>query len=155
MGAPWVGSFHRSGPWFILGFVNGLIAVQQLPEIILIDGVLHTLHTTPLLPWLRNQDSTPTFDQRSPSCERGYVGYWKIIDNVLWLVGLYAWRDGGYTGVSDLFEGRRRVAADWFSGPLVVEPAASEISGGALPKLRTLFVEAGYVVRTEDIAGPG
>jgi hypothetical protein len=50
----------------------------------------------------------------------------------------------------DLFGSNREVAADWFTGPLVVEPAASEIPGGALPKLRTLFVEAGCVIRTQD-----
>ena len=129
--------------------------MQQLPEIILIDDVLHTLYTTPLLPWLRDQDAPPVFDRRSPNCERGYIGSWKISDGVLWLIGLYAWRDGEITRLADLFRGRREVAADWFSGPLVVEPAASEIPDGALPKLRTLLVEAGCVIRTQDgFAGP-
>ena len=129
--------------------------MEQLPEIILIDGVLHTLYTTPLLPWLRDQDAPPVFDRRTPSCERGYIGCWKISDGALWLIGLYAWRDGEITRLPDLFRGRREVAADWFSGPLVVEPAASEISDGALPKLRTLLVEAGWVIRTQDgFAGP-
>ena len=77
--------------------------MQQLPEIIQIDGVLHTLYTTPLLPWLRQLDSAPGFDRRTPNCERGYVGRWKIEDDTLWLTGLYAWRDGKYTGLSDLF----------------------------------------------------
>ncbi len=129
--------------------------MEQLPEIILIDDVLHTLYTTPLLPWLRDQDAPPVFDRRTPSCERGYIGCWKISDGALWLIGLYAWRDGEITRLPDLFRGRREVAADWFSGPLVVEPAASEISDGALPKLRTLLVEAGWVIRTQDgFAGP-
>jgi hypothetical protein len=127
--------------------------MEQLPEIILIDGVLHTLYTTPLLPWLRDQDTPPVFDQRTPSCERGYIGSWKISDDVLWLIGLYAWRDGELTRLPDLFRDRWEVAADWFSGPLVVEPAASEISDGALPKLRTLLVEAGRVIRKDN--GPG
>ncbi len=127
--------------------------MEQLPEIILIDDVLHTLYTTPRLPWLRDQDTPPVFDQRTPSCERGYIGSWKIRDDVLWLIGLYAWRDGEMTRLPDLFRDRREVAADWFSGPLVVEPAASEISDGALPKLRTLLVEAGRVIRKDN--GPG
>ena len=129
--------------------------MEQLPEIILIDDVLHTLYTTPLLPWLRDQDAPPVFDRRAPSCERGYIGSWKIKDDVLWLIGLYAWRDGKMIRLPDLFRDRREVAADWFSGPLVVEPAASEISDGALPKLRTLLVEAGGVIQTPDgFAGP-
>ena len=129
--------------------------VQQLPETILIEEVLHTLYTTPLLPWLRNQDTPPVFDRRTPSCERGYIGCWKIDDDVLWLISLHAWRQGTFTRVSDLFHGKREVAAAWFSGPLVVEPAASEISHGALPKLRTLLVEAGRVIGEYDgSAGP-
>jgi len=121
-------------------------AMEQLPEIIHIDGVLHTLYTTPLLPWLREVDSPPIFDRRTPKCERGYIGRWKIEDDTLWLTGLYAWRDGKSTGLSDLFGEKNEVAADWFSGPLIVEPASSEIPEGAVPKMRTLFVQAGRIV---------
>lgn len=124
--------------------------MQQLPETILINSVLHTLYTTPLMPWLRGQDTPPVFDRRTPNCERGYIGRWKISDSALWLIGLYAWRENEFTGVPDLFSDRREVAADWFSGPLIVEPAASEIGGGALPKLKTLFVEAGWVIAAQD-----
>jgi hypothetical protein len=122
--------------------------MEQLPEIIHIEGVLHTLYTTPLSPWLRALDSPIDFDRRTPNCERGYVGRWKIEDDTLWLTGLYAWRDGKYTGLSDLFGNRKEVAAEWFSGALLVEPASSEIPEGTLPQMRTLRVEAGRVVRT-------
>ena len=120
--------------------------MEQLPEIIYIDGVLHTLYTTPLAPWLRDLDPPPGFDRRTPDCERGYIGRWKIERDALWLTGIYAWRDGAYTGLADLFDGREEVAADWYSGPLVVEPASSEIAGGAPPKVTTLLVEAGRIV---------
>lgn len=123
--------------------------MEQLPEVILIDDILHTLYTTPLLPWLRRHRAGPDFDNRTPACERGYIGRWRINEGKLWLIGLYAWRQGQRTDVSDLFPGRATVPADWFSGPLVVEPAASEISDGAVPELRTIFVESGCVVRVE------
>ena len=123
-------------------------AIEQLPEVIHIDGVLHTLYTTPLLPWLRKQGLSSAFDRRTPKCERGYIGRWKIEDDALWLTGLYTWRDGKYTGVSDLFGVQGEVAADWFTGPLVVEPASSEIPDGAFPEVRTLFVEAGRIVQS-------
>ena len=126
--------------------------MQQLPETILIDDVLHTLYTTPLLPWLRGQEAPPEFDLRTPQCERGYIGRWRIVDDALWLIGLHAWRDGAYTGVPHLFDDKQHVSADWFSGPLVIEPAASEIPDGAIPKLRTLLVKGGRVVGTEDTA---
>ena len=120
--------------------------MQQLPEVILIDDILHTLYTTPLLPWLREQHSSPAFDRRTAACARGYIGRWRIHQGKLWLIGLYAWRHGRPTGVEDLFPGRGIVSAEWFSGPLVVEPAASEIPDGAVPELRTIFVEAGRIV---------
>ncbi len=123
-------------------------AMEQLPEIIFIDGVLHTLYTTPLSPWLRKLDSSSVFDRRTPNCERGYIGKWMIKDDTLWLIGLYAWRNGKDTRLSDLFGDLNEVAADWFSGPLVVEPASSAIPDGALPKVRTLFVEAGRIIQT-------
>ena len=123
-------------------------AMEQLPEIIFIDGALHTLYTTPLSPWLRKLDSSSVFDRRTPKCERGYIGRWKIEDDTLWLTGLYAWRNGKYTGLSDLFGDLNEVAADWFSGPLVVEPTSSAILDGAYPKGRTLFVEAGRIIQT-------
>ena len=123
-------------------------AMEQLPEMIYIDGFLHTLYTTPLLPWLRKLDSSSVFDRRTPNCERGYIGKWEIKDDTLWLTGLFAWRNGNYTGLSELFGDLNEVEADWFSGPLVVEPASSAISGGAYPKARTLFVEAGRIIQT-------
>jgi hypothetical protein len=101
-----------------------------------------------LSPWLRKLDSSSVFDRRTPNCERGYIGKWEIKDDTLWLTGLYAWRNGNYTGLSELFGDLNEVAADWFSGPLVVEPASSAIPDGAYPKVRTLFVEAGRIIQT-------
>ncbi len=124
--------------------------MQQLPEIVMIEGVLHTLYTAPLLTWLRAQNSPPVFDQRTPNCERGYIGSWKISDNALWLTSLYAWRNGELTTLSNLFPDQQEVEADWFSGPLLVEPAASEVSDGAPPKQTTLHVKAGRVVGAQD-----
>ena len=128
--------------------------MDQLPEIIHIDGVLHTLYTTPLLPWLEQQEPVPAFDQRAPNCARGYVGTWQIRGQRLWLTGIHAWREGRYTGVAALFGNRREVAADWFTGPLVVEPASSEIAEGAMPKIRTLLVEAGQVTQSLEQPAP-
>ena len=65
--------------------MTGQPAGEQLPEIIYIDELLHTLYTTPLLPWLRQLDPAPVFDRRTPQCERGYIGRWKIEDDTLWL----------------------------------------------------------------------
>ena len=128
--------------------------MEQLPELIYIDGVLHALYTTPLLPWLDARQPPPDFDRRAPNCERGYVATWKISAGQLWLTSLHAWRDGVYTGLAQLFGERSEVAADWFSGPLVVEPAANEIAAGARPEVLTLLVERGQVTTTLRRAGP-
>ena len=130
--------------------MNGQPAMEQLPEIIHIDGVLNTLYSTPLSQWLRKQDPLPVFDRRTPKCERRYIGRWAIENDTLWLTGLYAYRQGEYTGVPHLFGGVERVEADWFSGPLLVEPAASAVAEGAYPKMRVLMVEAGRVVEIEE-----
>ncbi len=123
-------------------------APEQLPEIIYIDGILHTLFSTPLAPWLRKLDSSFVFDLRTPQCKRGYIGRWKIEDDTLVLTGLYAWRNGEYTGVPQLFGDLEEVAADWYSGSLVVEPSSSAILEGAYPKMSTLVVEAGRIVKS-------
>lgn len=124
--------------------------MEQLPEIIVIDKVLYTLYTTPLLPWLHAQQPPPAFDTRAPNCERGYVGRWAIRDEVLRLTGLYAWRDGESLGVAELFDGHAEVEADWFTGPLVMEPANSEVGDGVALGVRTMMVEHGRVVRGAD-----
>ena len=107
------------------------------------------MYTTPLLPWLQKQESGPVFDRRTAQCERGYIGCWRIHQDKLWLVSLHAWRNGKYSGVSDWFDDRP-VAAEWFSGPLVVEPASFEIDQGALPVLSTLLIEHGRVMAYGD-----
>ena len=82
----------------------------------------------------------------TPNCERGYIGKWQLRDSTLWMVGFYAWRDGRLTRLADLFDGQREVAAEWFSGSLVVAPAASEMRDGAPFGKRTLTIEAGRIV---------
>ena len=125
--------------------------LEQLPEVIHIEGVLHSLYTTPLLPWLARQVPSIVFDKRTPKCDRGYIGRWKVEDDSLWLTGIYAWRGGKNTGLFELFGDRDEVAADWFTGPLVVEPVSWAIADGVYPKVRTLLVEAGKVLPDAEV----
>ena len=119
----------------------------QLPEIIYVEGALHSLCTAPLAPWLRDQKPPCVFDRRSSNCERGYVGKWAIEDGQLWLIGIYGWRDGKFSSIAKLFDGSRKVAADWFTGPLIIEPTTESVRGGEYPKPSILNVEAGQVVQ--------
>ncbi|MEM7508565.1 MAG: hypothetical protein AAF415_17680 [Pseudomonadota bacterium] len=125
--------------------MQGDTTFGQLPELIYIDDMLYSLFTTPLVPWLRAQTAPIVFDRRSPKCERGYIGKWAIDDGALWLIGLYAWSEGKYTGVPTLFGDRHVVQADWFSGPLIVEPTSSSIREGEYPKPKTYFIEDGQL----------
>ena len=119
--------------------------VGQLPEIIYIDDALYSLYTMPLAPWLRAQDPPIVFDQRSITCQRGYVGKWRIEGGRLSLIGLYGWRDGKYTSVIGLF-GQRDVFADWFTGPLKIEPTTEAVREGEYPKAKTMLIQAGQVI---------
>lgn len=117
----------------------------QLPDIIYFGESVFSLFTLPLAPWLSTRSEPVVFDPRTPTCKRGYVGKWSVEDDKLWLIGLYAWRDGKNTGVPELFDGKREVVADWYTGPLVVEPSASSIRGGEYPKPKALVVTEGRV----------
>lgn len=144
-GAVWIatGVAARLGPQSAEEFMQSDTTSGQVPEIIYIEDMLYSLFTTPLRPWLRAQEPAIVFDRRTPKCERGYVGKWAIDDDVLWLIGLYGWRDGAYTGVANLFDNQRKVQADWFTGPLIVEPTSAAIREGEYPKPKTLLIEAG------------
>lgn len=120
-------------------------AVGQLPEIIYLEGALYSLYTTPLAPWLLQQTPPCVFDRRTSNCERGYIGKWSVEDNMLKLIGIYGWRDGKYTGLPDLFDGQREVLADWFTGPLVIQPTTEAVRAGEYPKSTTINIEAGLV----------
>ena len=117
----------------------------QMPDLIYLSESVYSLFTLPLAPWLGAQAEPITFDARTPTCKRGYVGKWAVEDETLWLIGLYAWREGRHTGVPALFDGAREVKADWYTGPLIVEPTASSVREGEYPKPKTLMVAAGRV----------
>ncbi|MEM7057923.1 MAG: hypothetical protein AAF557_10080 [Pseudomonadota bacterium] len=126
-------------------------AVGQLPEIIYLEGMLYSLYTTPLAPWLNNQSPPVVFDRRTSTCERGYVGKWSVENDALSLIGLYAWRDGRYTSVRKLFDDRNQVLADWYTGPLIIQPTTESVREGEYPKSKTLFVEAGHITQSSSI----
>ncbi|MEM9098807.1 MAG: hypothetical protein AAGC79_09810 [Pseudomonadota bacterium] len=116
----------------------------QLPEIIYVDGVLFSLFSMPLLPWLEAQEPECRFDLRTPQCARGYVGKWAVDEDKLLLIGLHAWREGKYTGVRALF-GAPEIPATWFTGPLMIEPTAGAVREGEYPKARALEVRSGLL----------
>jgi len=120
-------------------------AVGQLPEIIYVESALYSLYTTPLTPWLLQQNPPFIFDRRTSNCERGYIGKWSIEDDTLRLIGIYGWQDGKYVGLSDLFDGQREVLADWFTGPLIIQPTTEAVRSGEYPKSNTVYVEAGGI----------
>ena len=97
-------------------------ATEQAPDRLIVDGDTLLLHALPLEEW-RNQNNweTPLFldsvSSFSTGCWRGYIAYWELIDNRLYLSSIYI-GDHATVNLEDLFAETAqdgRVYADWFS----------------------------------------
>ena len=118
----------------------------QYREEITIDGQIYGMKTEPLDPLIIKEfngqkegfpDGYPTLYPSSTACWRGYIGYWLIDDNQLWLKDVRGpnEEDGGkiYVEVAQdqlkLLDWRKtffnyqkgNIKADWYSGQLIVE----------------------------------
>lgn len=97
-------------------------ATEQAPDRLIVDDDTLLLHALPLEEW-RNQNNreTPLFldsvSSFSTGCWRGYIAYWELIDNRLYLSSIYI-GDHATVNLEDLFAETAqdgRVYADWFS----------------------------------------
>ena len=122
---------------------------EQTPEAIWIGTGLYRLYTAPLGHWVQAQDPPVSFDLRIPTCQRGYIGRWEVKDKKLYLLDVFAWRDGERVTVEDLFDGQKPVFAEWYSGALLIEPGAEEIHDGVDPSQRTIWIKDGTVFGEE------
>lgn len=102
-------------------------ATAQDPDVLLIDGKEHALNTNPLQAHLEAQRWAPPKDVvRMSSNWRGYVAKWAVTDGRLTLTDvtvLVEAEDDEMAEKSilgDLFPGKSRIVADWYSGALIV-----------------------------------
>lgn len=97
----------------------------QAREIIYINGKEEQMATEPLEPFLKKHPHL-RFEPPHTACWRGYFGTWELKDDKLYLLDFNGNLEG-FEGESvpidlaDLFPGRKKVFADWFSGKLEIE----------------------------------
>ncbi len=106
------------------------IVTAQYPDKITYNGTEYNLNSNPLEPYFdKNPENRP--DMVSTALWRGYVGYFEIIDNELYLtdmkrpIGSYTDEDGNYqqkwVSIYRMYFPRQdKVKIDWFSGILIL-----------------------------------
>lgn len=98
-------------------------ATEQAPDRLVIKGDTTLLHALPLQQWLeQNEWKKPLFPDSlssfSTGCWRGYVAFWEIIDDRLYLTNIYNGNYSAKVDLDSLFIGKvydGRVSADWFT----------------------------------------
>jgi hypothetical protein len=104
-------------------------ATAQIPDRILVDGQESQLFAEPLFPYLKqNKDSFGALmkhaTQMCSAAWRGYKAKWKIRENQLFLIALFANpcdKDSPEIPLAELFPGATSpIPAKWFSGTLSI-----------------------------------
>ncbi|MCL7987068.1 hypothetical protein M8998_03830 [Sphingobacterium sp. lm-10] len=98
-------------------------ATEQAPDRLIVNGDTLLLHALPLQQWAKlNELERPLFPDSlssfSTGCWRGYVAYWELIDNQLYLTGIYNGNHSAKVNLDTLFGNKvydSRVPADWFT----------------------------------------
>ena len=93
---------------------------RQIAEKLTYNGKEYELHTEPLRAYLYEHPIESTNDTYivSTNCWRGYVGYWAIEDDKLYLVELDCLELPRRNALDALFPGQQKVFAEWFSGTI-------------------------------------
>lgn len=124
---------------------------EQVPDVIILKNEPYKLYTLPFADWMESHGDCPTFQRRSPQCERGYIARWEVRGTALWLIGLYAWDlEGGEVGVPELFGGQREVPAEWYTGAIDFEPSMELVAMGIKPGIHRIWFKDGMVVRVPE-----
>lgn len=127
---------------------------RQASEMVFLDGIAEHLHACPLDPWLESTGIDVQTMHRidSTNCYRGYIGFWEVFGDELFLVGLFD-PDGQPLDARQVFAGRELpILADWFTGRLDVDRGNLLTYwhagwGGQTEERICLWVDRGRVVR--------
>ncbi|MEI5985333.1 hypothetical protein VJ786_10515 [Sphingobacterium sp. PU5-4] len=98
-------------------------ATEQEPDRLIIKGDTMLLHALPLEHWKKqNKWNKPLFPDSlsgvSSGCWRGYIAYWEIIDNRLYLTNIFNGERTAKVNLKSLFAEKvkdGRVYPEWFS----------------------------------------
>lgn len=122
----------------LLSLFSNAFATGQSPDVLFYDGKVYDLFSNPLEDFYKNEKDRPRFfitpGGSSSGNWRGYVAYWEVEEDSLYLKAIDSWLCGGTpvelaTGkgdcrkadVKELFGNKyaqNKVFADWFSGEL-------------------------------------
>ena len=144
-------------------------ATAQIPDVIVLDGERLPLNSNPLDAFYeQNPDKWVYPGPTSTANWRGYVAEWRIDDGgALWLTAIMRElpvAGGGprerssHDTLSDLFPGQQEVAADWYSGMLVI-PRGELVQyvhmgyGSTWEAYTLLEVVRGQVIDRREITG--
>ena len=106
-------------------------ATSQIPDLLIYNGDTLSIFANPLEQLYDNDSIKPNFfgDKEgciSTACWRGYEAEWEIIDNDLYLIGIYSccyYEDSIKANLKDLFGEKcvsGKVKANWFTGKIIV-----------------------------------
>jgi len=106
--------------WLIFAGGHDARATAQLPDILIYEGIKHTLFSNPLESYYRDKGSPrPKFQAWHTANYRGYVATWEIEGDLLYLKAIRAKIDNRMVDLDYLFPGNPgRVEARWFTGSL-------------------------------------
>ena len=93
---------------------------RQRQEKIFINNKEFSLSTEPFRSYLEAHPEIPKLRGRASTCWRGYVGTWRIRNNVLYLVDFEACYPANIEIELDFIFARKKQIADWFTGKLRV-----------------------------------
>lgn len=129
-----------------------VLATAQMPDFLFVNGAVYPLYSNPLEE-LYDKNRRPDFkayvDGESSGNWRGYIAYWQIRDQRLFLIGITSFLRGKRVFLSELFPGRAgdaRILADWFSGELRV-PDGKELQNVHMGYGSTYERDIVYTVR--------
>jgi hypothetical protein len=120
---------------FLILFSPNALATGQAPDVLFYDNKIYDLFSNPLEPYYKNEKDRPAFkispDALSSTGNwRGYVAYWEIEGDRLYLRGIDAWvctfqefvkNQCKKADLKELFGEKcvnGKVEANWFSGEL-------------------------------------
>jgi hypothetical protein len=116
---------------FIASNISRLFATAQFPDILVYKGDTLSLFANPLEQLFKDDSIAPKFFRdkegcNSTACWRGYQANWELINNELYLTGIYSccyYKDSIKADLKALFEEKYhngKVKADWFTGTIIV-----------------------------------
>jgi len=109
---------------FISYYALSSMATGQAREVLIINGDTLGILSEPLEPYLQaNEPRYELSEWLGTVCHtalwRGYIGYWELIDDKLYLIDVFACGDTSKSIKADLFPTKKgKILANWFTGSL-------------------------------------